>query len=234
MQVLRLFLICTSSCFLISCNNSSSKKENSSGDSLIIQDSAAGNKGEAAADTTLESVKTIISSELGGWTKSFTNFQLDSFHKIQATDFEQIDYSAENNEPDFFKLYKASLSYSPDSSQFIDLYSAGISLEKKGKKIIAIGDVDMAVTLCNLKNKQWKRIASFGPSAGVEEAVWASGTKFILAGTMQGDNGEVMPFILVGDTDTQKFQWFESKCVRPETTEYKASGLTKLKIDEWE
>lgn len=240
MQALRILLISTGVSFLISCNNSS-KKEASSVDSLNIHDTAsAGKMGNdtpyfSGADSILGSFKPVINTQLSNWIKSFKNFQLDSLHSTQTSEFEQLDYAEEQqNMKEFYNLYKASLSYSPDSSQFIDIYSAGISLEKKGKKIIAIGDVDMAITLCDLKNKQWKRIASFGPSAGIEEAIWLSDSKFILAGSMQGDNGEVMPIVLAGDTNTKKFQWFESACVRPESTEYKASGLTKLKIDEWE
>ena len=134
----------------------------------------------------------------------------------------------------FYTFYKPSLSFSPDSSQFIDLYSNGITLEKKGKKIIAIGDVDQAVTLCNLKTKNWKSIISFGPSASMEEALWLSPAKFILAGTMQNDEGKQQPVLLLGDTDEKSFRWFEANFIREESAKYEASGFSKLKIDEWE
>jgi hypothetical protein len=135
---------------------------------------------------------------------------------------------------DFYSLYKSSLSYSPDSSQFIDLFSSGISLEKKGKKIIAIGDVDQAVTLHNLHSKDWKRILFFGPSAGIEEAVWTSATQFILAGMMHNDDGKATPILLLGDANTKTFYWFEAKQTRPESSSYESGALTRLKIDEWE
>ena len=131
-------------------------------------------------------------------------------------------------------MYKASLSYSPDSSQFIDLYSSGISLEKKGKKIIAIGDVDQAITLCNLNTKEWKRILFFGPSAGIEEAVWTSPTQFILAGMMHNDDGKAMPILLMGDVTTKTFHWYEAKTTRQEASKYESGAMKNLKIDEWE
>ena len=140
MQAIRLFLISTGVSFLFSCNSNSPKKENSPGDTLKVQDTSSTVKTENSSsgnttDFTLDSLKPVLTRELSGWMKSFKNFQPDSLHITQTADFEQIDYAEEQqNTKDFYTLYKASLSYSPDSSQFIDLYSAGISLEKKREK----------------------------------------------------------------------------------------------------
>jgi hypothetical protein len=185
-------------------------------------------------DTTLSTLKPLIAKELSQWMQSFKNFQTDSFHQVDVRGFQEIDYKEVSVLNQFYTLYKPSLSFSPDSSQFIDLFSNGISLEKKGKKIIAIGDVDQAVTLCNLKAKNWKSIISFGPSASMEEALWVSPAKFILAGTMQNDEGKQQPVLLLGDTEKKSFRWFEANFIREESAKYKASGLSKLKIDEWE
>jgi hypothetical protein len=56
----------------------------------------------------------------------------------------------------------------------------------------------------------------------------------MLAGTMQNDNGGNQPIILLGDVNSKSFRWFESNATRPEKSNYNASGLEKLKIDEWE
>jgi hypothetical protein len=85
-----------------------------------------------------------------------------------------------------------------------------------------------------VKAKTWKRIAFFGPSAGIEEAIWVSPTVFILAGMSVNENNEKVPLIMVGDTDNRSFRWFESNAVRPQSVEYEASGMAKLKIDKWE
>ena len=186
-------------------------------------------------DTTLVSVKQFFEKELAAWAQSFKGFHIDSFRMIHRRDFENIDYKEEGgNLNKFYELYKPSLSFSPDSSYFIDLYSAGVMLEKRGKKIVASADVDQAITLCNLKTKEWKRIAFFGPSGGIEEAVWTSPSSFILAGSMRNDNNEQEPFVLAGDVNSKSFRSFEAKILRPETSKYEASGLKKLKIDEWE
>lgn len=185
-------------------------------------------------DSTLAPVKQQIENGLGEWIRSFNGFNIDSFRRYQKSNFEQEDNDETNDLAGFYELYKPSLSFSPDSSQFIDLYSSGLFLEKKGKKIIASSDVDQAITLCNLKTKEWKRIAFFGPSAAIEEAVWVSPSRFILAGTIFNDDNQRTALIMLGDAAAKSFQWFESAIIRPESSEYEASGLKKLKIDEWE
>ena len=188
----------------------------------------------ANADTTLSAVQPFIEKELALWVQSFKNFHIDSFHQVDKRGFQENDYGDMATMEQFYSFYKPSLSFSTDSSQFIDLYSSGVSLEKRGKKIIAIGDVDQAVTLCNTKTKNWKSIISFGPSAGIEEALWVSPTKFILAGSMQNDEGKHQPILLMGDTNEKSFRWFEASFIREKSAKYEASGFSKLKIDEWE
>ena len=191
-------------------------------------------KNENNDDTTLSTVKPLIEKGLSQWMNSFKDFQFDSFHQVAVRGFQENEYNNVSDLSQFYSLYKPSLSFSPDSSQFIDLFSNGITLEKKGKKIIAIGDVDQAVTLCNLKTKNWKSIISFGPSASMEEVLWVSPSKFLLAGTMQNDDGKQQPVLLLADTDKKSFRWFEANLIRVESARFKASGLSKLKIDEWE
>ncbi len=223
------------SCWLVSCGgkrNASDKNADSP-----VSDTNAAKQTEnkiSGTDTTLSTVQPLLEKEISKWVHSFKNFHIDSFRQIDNREFQQDDYDELSGVTKFYSLYKPSLYFSPDSSQFIDLYSSGITLEKKGKKIIAIGDVDQAVTLCNLTTKSWKRILSFGPSAGVEEALWLSPTKFILAGTMQNDEGKHQPFLLLGDTNEKSFRWFEASLIRDEPNKYEASGFSKLKIDEWE
>ncbi|MBL7730337.1 MAG: hypothetical protein JNM88_04100 [Chitinophagaceae bacterium] len=187
-----------------------------------------------AIDSTLTTVKSFIEKELDNWTRSFRNFRTDSFRLTQLSSFTDGESEKMPDLSEFYGLYKPALSFSSDSNQFIDLYSSGLMLEKRAGKVIASADVDQAVVLCNLKTKEWKRIAFFGPSAGIEEAIWISSTTFILAGMLVNDNGETEPLIMIGDTDKKSFRWFEAKSVRPQSANYEASGIKKLKIDEWE
>ncbi len=189
---------------------------------------------EGKTDTTLSAIQPILEKGLNKWIHSFKNFHIDSFRQVDKRGFQENEYEKLSELGQFYIFYKPSLCFSPDSSQFIDLYSSGIRLEKKGKKIIAIGDVDQAVTLCNFKTKNWKSIISFGPSASIEEALWLSPVKFILAGSMQNDEGKHQPVLLLGDTNEKSFRWFEANFIRDESAKYEASGFSKLKIDEWE
>lgn len=231
MRLLFPTLLFTAFFFIISCGNKNDKQTERT-DSSLIKDSLS--TGHAPADTTLAAIMPVIEKELNAWVKSFKGFVADSFKYTQTTKFEEIAYQETTGMDKFYELYKPSLVFSGDSNQFIDIYSAGIMLEKKGKKIIASSDVDQAITLCNLQTGEWKRIAFFGPSAGIEEAVWVSATEFVLAGIIRNDNGDPMPFLLWGDAQRKSIRWYESSIIRPQSMNYEASGLAKLKIDEWE
>lgn len=176
----------------------------------------------------------FFEKNLAKWAKSFKNFNADSFHFIQQTKIPWGDAGPPEDSRHFFEMYKGTLVYSPDSNQFIDLYSSNIWLEKRGKKIVAIADADQTVVLSDLKTKEWRTLAFFGPSAGIEEAVWTSSSNFILVGSMSTEDSEWQPIILMGDLTNKTMRWFEAKTIRPESSDYKASGLVKLKIDEWE
>lgn len=231
MRLLLPTLLFTLFLFITSCGNKS-KKQTEQTDISLIKDSLSSR--QARADTTLAAIMPIIEKELNAWIKSFNGFSTDSFKYTQTTKFEEIAYQDTTGMNKFYELYKPSLVFSGDSSQFIDIYSAGIMLEKKGKKIVASSDVDQAITLCNLQTGDWRRIAFFGPSAGIEEAIWVSATEFVLAGIIRNDNGDPMPFLLWSDAQQKSIRWFESSIIRPQSVNYEASGLAKLKIDEWE
>lgn len=228
----RLF-IAAAICSIVSCGGKNDRSAVNNTDTSAKVNPVTGS-GKGNADSSLAPVQQFIEKDLEKWMRSFTNFNIDSFRMSQTSEFRDTE-AGEPDDPDqYYALYKPSLVFSPDSSQFVDLFSSGITLEKKGKKIIAIADVDQAVLLCNPKNKTWKSIAFFGPSAGIEEAIWISATSFILAGTMHNDEGKRMAFIMLGDTNSKTFRWFESNIIRPESSAYEASGIEKLKIDEWE
>jgi hypothetical protein len=238
MYLFRLMLIFTAACFIISCGE---KKADTTANDPALKDTQSIKQtatdvslNDSDTDTTLAAVLPATGKVLDKWMQSFKGLQVDSFHQVSKLKFEQDDYNDIKDISSFYELYKPSLSFSPDSSQFIDLYSYGITLEKKGKKIIAIADVDNSVTLCNLKTKEWKRIAFSGPSGNMEEAVWVSPVKFVIAGTMQNENSEWMPVLLIGNVSSKILRHFEASTKRLKTAKYEASGLAKLKIDEWE
>lgn len=221
---------------LYSCGGKKNNASDENGDSPARDTNAINqtNSNKANTDTTLSTIQPLIEKELTKWVQSFKNFHIDSFRQVDKRGFQDNDYGDITNMDEFYSFYKPSLTFSPDSSQFLDLYSNGISLEKRGKKIIAIGDIDQAVTLCNLKTKNWKSIISFGPSASMEEAMWVSPVKFILAGSMQNDDGKPQPVLLLGDTNEKTIRLFEASFIREKSAKYEASGFSKLKIDEWE
>jgi hypothetical protein len=234
MLSVRLFIILLSF-FLAACGGGNNEKiEVAATDTLLSKQDSINNINKAEVLKLKGSTAPFINTTLAKWIASFPGFSIDSFHFIQKGLFEQIDYEAGIDYKTFLSLYSPSLIFSADSSYFIDLYSGGTSLKKKGKKIIAISDADQTITLYNTKTKEWKRIAFFGPSAGVEEGVWISATQFILTGMMHNDDGIPTPIMMIGDVATNTLGWFEAGNKRPDTTSYKPSGMINLKIDEWE
>jgi hypothetical protein len=120
----------TLACTMISCTGKS--KGNSSGKdtTAIVNNDNLANKAE---DSSLAPFKSFMEQGLADWMRSFPGLQIDSFRMTQKSAFEQTAYDDAADLSKFYDLYKAALNFSPDSNQFIDLYSAGVMLEKKGK-----------------------------------------------------------------------------------------------------
>ena len=202
---------------------------------VIKETTVLDTQGQSAADdSSAQYFRAAIDNQLAEWKQSFQGFQTDSFRFSQRTSFKEKEVQDTADMKELLSLFGPSLVFTTDSSQYLDLFSSGISLERRGKKLVAMSDVDQAVTLCNLKTGKLKEIAFFGPSAGIEEAVWLDGTRFILAGTMHNDDGKAQAFVLIGDTGKESYSWYESTITRAASTDYTASGIRKLKIDEWE
>lgn len=115
-------------------------------------------------DVNILQQKKYFDQELKLWTITFSNFNLSDF-KVEDT------LSFDNNFPQDFKTYKKFqstyspiITYLPDSSKFIDIYSYQLKLEKKGNYYKANPDIDQAVLLCDPKAKYWNRVF-FGTSS---------------------------------------------------------------------
>jgi len=122
------------------------------------------------------------------------------------------------------------LSFSADSTQFIDIYSYWLNLEKKGNKIVDNPDVDQAVLLCDLKNNKCTRIFFCGYSARIEEVLWLTNARFIVVGTEMDDNNIFHPQILIADITKQIFFVYRDSSSMTTKTGYISPKLKKLDI----
>lgn len=98
--------------------------------------------------------------------------------------------------------------------------------------MIATPEIDQQISLCNLKTKTWNRILFKGDSDWIEDVVWVSNTKFILAGIEQKESVKRIPKILIGDRNSESFDIYSSndqKCFQK--NRYKSSRLKKMKIE---
>lgn len=151
----------------------------------------------------LTTYKSYFDNDLKNWTKSFKDFKLSRFTLTDTTNFDNLPFRDTIGLKEFYKLYKPALSFSGDKTQFLDIYSYWLNLEKKGNKVISNAEVDQLVSLCDLKNNRWTRIFFCGLSTRIDEALWLTNTKFILAGTSLDENNIFHPKVLIGDTKKQ-------------------------------
>ncbi len=181
-------------------------------------------------NTSLTSYKVYFDNDLKSWTQSFENFKLAKFKISDTIKFESIPFDDTKNLKEFYALYKPGLSFSLDSSQFIDIYSYWLNLEKKKNKIVANVDVDQAVSLCDLKNNKWTRIFFCGYSTRIDEVLWIDNKNFILAGTIMDDNNVFHPKILIGNTTKKTFFVYTDGSIVSTKTGYISAKLKKLNI----
>ena len=180
--------------------------------------------------TSLTPYKIYFDNDLKNWTQSFKNFKLEKFKISDTIKFERISYDDTKNLKRFYALYKPALSFSPDSSQFIDIYSYWLNLERKGNKIVANVEVDQAVSFCDLKNNKWTRIFFCGYSTRIDEVLWIDNANFILAGTFLDDKSLFHPQILIGNkTKKTLFVYTDSSIVATKMA-YTSTKLKKLNI----
>jgi hypothetical protein len=156
-----------------------------------------------AQDKNILQQKKYFDQELKLWTNTFSNFKLSDFKVKDTLHFDnnfQQDFKSYRK---FLSIYKPIITYSADSSKFIDIYSYQINLERKGKYYEANPDVDQAVLLCDPKTKYWDRVYFGTSSQWIDEVIWISKTKFILVGIIKETKDKRMPLILFGDTNKQ-------------------------------
>ena len=147
--------------------------------------------------------KKYFNQELKLWTNTFNNFNLSDFKLEDTLHFDNNFPQDFNSYKKFLSTYKPIVTYLPDSSKLIDIYSYQLNLEKKGNYYEANAGIDQAVLLCDPKEKYWNRIYFGTNSQWIDEVIWISKTKFILVGIFKLEDEKKKPLILFGDTNKQ-------------------------------
>jgi hypothetical protein len=177
--------------------------------------------------------KNVFDKELKLWTATFKQFRLTDFKISDTSQFDNNNSQDFGTYQSFLNIYKPIMSFSSDNTQFIDLYSHQLNLEKRGKYYQATVEVDQAIYLCNKEKKYWDRISFFTTSSSwIDEVVWISKKEFLLVGITKSDDDKKMPLILLGNTDSQTLLTFVTKnerCIQNKNG-YKSPQLKKMKI----
>jgi hypothetical protein len=184
-------------------------------------------------DNDLLKYQGIINNHLKSWTSTFSNFKLTDFKLLNSKPFESNYKHDLKDLNSFYTIYKPVLTFSADSTAFLDIYSYQLNLEKKNGRIIASPDIDQAIMLYDKKSSYWDRICFGSASFHYDEAIWLDDQKFILLAVENSEKNYWTPHIFIGDIKTHKLFFYTNKnssCVQ-KTTGYKSDKLSRLKID---
>ena len=179
----------------------------------------------------LKPYKQYIKKELSNWTTTFSNFSILDFTKSETVKFGDSTPQKIRGLRSFFSIYKPLLSFSKDSSKFIDIYSYQLNLQKKSNRFVATVDVDQAVDLYDINRNYSRRIYFDGATGWIDDVIFISNTKFILVGIATNTREERVPRILLGDIPKQTIEIFYSSnksCIQ--NVKYYSSKLKKMNI----
>jgi hypothetical protein len=177
--------------------------------------------------------KKLFDQELTPWANSFYHFNLADFKKGKTLPFENGNPMDFASYKEFIATYKPILSFSPDSTKFIDPYSAQLNLVKTGDHYEASPDDAGAVMLCDPATKYWDGFCYNTPGGWIEEVAWVSNTTFILAGIIKPSRNTLAPYILIGDTEKKTLVEYLStnqQCFQHEPY-YSSPKLKRIKIE---
>ena len=154
-------------------------------------------------DQSLVKHKIKFDTDLKQWTKSFSHFDLLDFKVVDTFHFDNNYERDFKSLKGFLDVYEPVITYSPDSSKFIDIYSYQLNLKKKENFYEANIVIDQAILMYDSKAKYWDRIFFGTNSQWIEEVTWLSEAQFILVGIIKSDSNKRQPLILLGDTNKQ-------------------------------
>ncbi len=177
--------------------------------------------------------KKHFDQELKLWTNTFSNFNLSNFKKGETIHFENGSPQDFNDYKKFLSTYQPIITFLPDSSKFIDIYSVQINLVKVGDHYEASPDDGQTVLLCDPETKYWDRIYYGSFSQWINEVIWLSKTTFILAGITKSSIEKREPIILLGDTEKHTLIEYintNQKCFQNDHG-YTSPKLKKMKIE---
>jgi hypothetical protein len=147
----------------------------------------------------LTTYQPYFSNQLNDWSKTIKGFSLGKFRVNDTLAFDDFNYLSVNKLKDFYPIYKTIIQYSPDSAQFIDIYSYELNLQKIYDRTVATTNVEQGISLCNIATGQWLRILTLGPDDGVENVYWINNNEFILAGYSFDKSRKRRPVIYIGN-----------------------------------
>jgi hypothetical protein len=184
-------------------------------------------------DKTLLKLKKQFTHAFKQWTSTFNNFDLFSFEALDTIPFENGFEQNMDNYKDFLSIHEPIITYSQDSSRFIDIYSHQLNLQKKGNNYYANPDIDQAILLCIPQKKYWNKIYSGTSLQWIDEVLWLTDTNFILAGILKSKDQKNTPLILLGDTDKEELILYVSnnKSCFQNDLGYSSPKLKNIKIE---
>lgn len=120
-----------------------------------------------------------------------SNFYLEKSTVLKPiTEYSFTEYSPQGPDSLYSVYYYI---YSPDSTKFLDIYSATAELSTKNDTIMAWFQPDGAAWLTDVKNGKKSMFINCGTACGCDEAVWIDNDSFIITGAITSPDAP-LPF----------------------------------------
>jgi hypothetical protein len=185
-------------------------------------------------DDTLIQYRPFFNEQFKGWSGTVRNLWLYEFHLKDSLAFNVLPYlDPKKDIRNFYSIYKPLLYFSEDKTQFVDIYSYGLNLQRKGDKIVANAEAEQGITLCDFKANKWQQILIFG-DVWIQDVCWVTQTQFIMVGsTSDIASTDRLPIVYIGDVLKRKCYSYTSSnhsCIQAE--DYKTPQYLAMHIQE--
>lgn len=180
----------------------------------------------------LKSIQSLNPAWIKYYTSKISNFRIDQFVLKGETKASELingniygDYDKEFN-----KNHSQFLINSKDNSQYIDLDSYQMTIEKnnKGELICSGVEIDQEINWVNRKTKEIKRIFFASSSTYIDDAIWMNNNKVALLGVTENKL-----FIEIIDLETLRYKTYIYPTIISKSFNFSSEvRLKKVKIGE--
>ena len=159
--------------------------------------------------------KEIFYQQKSAWTQTFVDFDVNNIVFTYDQPFRISDYVKSVSEKDWYQYlttYNDFLFYNKADSYFVDLL-AYVYIQEKNNKYYAMADVDNAIIVGSIKDKNTIQLAFCGTPCKYEDVYWIDDHRVVILGNTEDFNNleKRIPFLMMADVSTRSTYHFEMR-----------------------